>query len=125
MAAILQWLVDHQAHIWLIVALCINIARRIRTDEQLVAAAAKTKLGAAALAGLRLLGLDPVGAVQVIAVAVNTKAAAEASKAAVQIPDLVPPTLRPGSPQISPPGGGEGGIGGVGDQDPRGHGGTP
>ncbi len=116
MATYVDWLIAHQAYFWLALALACNAWRRLRTDTQIVASVERTRAGAAGAAALRFFGLDPIGAVQILAALLNAKATVEAARGHVAVPEIIPPTLRPGFP----PGGSEGSGDAAEGQDPRG-----
>mgnify|MGYP003345499347 CR=1 FL=1 len=106
---IIAWVQAHPAECWLALSAVLNLMLRLKSAEKWVEHAEKTRGGAAVISVVRMVGVDPAGAMRALALIASARAAAGAtmghsaptsSTGATMAP---PSTSAPTTPTQEPP----------------------
>lgn len=76
---IIAWIQAHPAECWLALSAVLNLMLRLKSAEKWVEQLEKTRGGAAIISIVRMVGVDPAGAMRALALIASARAAAGAT----------------------------------------------
>jgi hypothetical protein len=76
---IIAWIQAHPAECWLALSAVLNLMLRLKSAEKWVEHLEKTRGGAAVISVVRMVGVDPAGAMRALALIASARAAAGAT----------------------------------------------